>query len=102
MVEITFTGIINTFFNNVVDLFTLILIIVWVAVFFVVQYYLLRFYYWVGVKFYQVYLAVSDEDIIHLLQHPSVSYNKIRNSVTTSDNSTQETNNSQSTEENKN
>lgn len=81
MVEITFPTAIMITFNYLQDFFIFIIVFLWILTFFLTQYYLLKLYYWLGVKAYQIYLVIKEGDFIHLIQHPSVSFDKIKKAV---------------------
>lgn len=84
------TGIVNTgfsflaspfidFFNAILNwVLVPIIVLVFTIAFFVIQYYLIKCYAWIFMKFYQIYLVVSQEDVAHFFQHPSVSYANLR------------------------
>lgn len=84
------TGVINSgfsllthpfivFFNAIMNwIVTPIVVLGFIALFFIIQILLFLFYGWIAVKGYQIYLAFKHEDFIHLLQHPSVSFAHIK------------------------
>lgn len=83
-----------SFFNGILNyIITPLVVIFSIIIFFIIQYYLIKFYAWCLMKIYQIYLVIKEEDLIHLIQHPSISYNNFREKIIKSVSDNQNQNN---------